>query len=29
MYNSYSQSDYSFDSINDIKNEKFIKNLFE
>lgn len=29
MYNSYSQSDYSFDSINDIKNENFIKKLFE
>jgi hypothetical protein len=29
MYNEYSNSDYSFDSINDIKNEKFIRNLFE
>lgn len=28
MYNSYSDSDYSFDSLNDIKNEKFIKKLF-
>lgn len=29
MYNTYSQSDYSFDSINEMKNEKFIKSLFE
>jgi hypothetical protein len=29
MYNSYSESDYSFESINDIKNENFIKSLFE
>ena len=29
MYNSYSESDYSFESISDIKNESFIKSLFE
>ena len=29
MYNSYSESDYSFDSINEIKSESFIKKLFE
>ena len=29
MYNSYSETDYSFDSINEIKNENFIKSLFE
>tara|TARA_B100000963_G_C22631961_1_gene675395 strand:- start:806 stop:1483 length:678 start_codon:yes stop_codon:yes gene_type:complete len=29
MYNSYSQADYSFDSITEIKNEEFIKSLFK
>lgn len=29
MYNSYSEADYSFDSINEIRNEEFIKSLFE
>ena len=29
MYNDYSESDFSFDSLNEIKSEKFIKNLFE
>jgi hypothetical protein len=29
MYNTYSEADFSFDSLNDIKSEKFIKNIFE
>jgi hypothetical protein len=29
MYNNYSESDYSFNSINEIKDENFIKKLFE
>ena len=29
MYNEYSEADYSFDSINDIKSEEFIKKLFK
>jgi hypothetical protein len=29
MYNTYSEADFSFDSLNDIKSEKFIKQIFE
>jgi len=29
MNNEYSEADYSFDSINDIKSEEFIKKLFK
>jgi hypothetical protein len=29
LYNTYSESDYSFESINEIKNKEFIENLFK